>query len=137
MTNRVCTIKEIYNCATITSDEPLFPLQVWYNRMIEKTVDELDASDVLKMLRQNIFVDLAMKTAMHMLQEDVFSGELYDGEVLEKLSEINSEFLKPYADELKTVVHNASQACQAHVWGYDGEESEFRDILSKLSVKLL
>ena len=106
-------------------------------KTIEKTIEELDASDVLKMLRQNIFVDLAMKTAMHMLREDVFSGEFYDGEILEKLSEVNSEVLRPFADELKTVVSNALEACRVHVWGYDGEELEFIDNLSKLSEKLM
>ena len=64
MTNKTRKIRELYNCTAVASDKSLYPLQVWYNRLIEKTVDELDASDVLKMLRQTLFVDLAMTTAI-------------------------------------------------------------------------
>ena len=31
-------IKEIYNCMSIASNEELYPLQKWYNQLIEKTI---------------------------------------------------------------------------------------------------
>ena len=31
-------IKEIYNCISISSNEELYPLQKWYNQLIEKTI---------------------------------------------------------------------------------------------------
>ena len=34
-------IKEIYNCISISSNEELYPLQKWYNQLIEKTIAEI------------------------------------------------------------------------------------------------
>lgn len=45
-------IKEIYKCKYIVSDEALYPLQKWYNQLIDKTVCEITIADVLRMLRQ-------------------------------------------------------------------------------------
>lgn len=51
-------IKEIYNCVAIVSNEELYPLQKWYNQLIEKTIDEITIADVLKMIRQKEFTNL-------------------------------------------------------------------------------
>ncbi|SFK77647.1 hypothetical protein SAMN05216390_103210 [Lachnospiraceae bacterium KH1T2] len=48
-------IKEIYDCTSIKKDE-LFPLEIWYNKLIEKEYAEINLVDVLKMLRQEVFV---------------------------------------------------------------------------------
>lgn len=45
-------IKEIYNCMSIASNEELYPLQKWYNQLIEKTIVEITVADVLRMIRQ-------------------------------------------------------------------------------------
>ncbi len=131
------TIKEIYRCSAITSDEQLFPLQKWYNRLIEKTTDDIDVTDILRMLRQKVFVDLAIPTAIKLLQKDVYAGELYEGEVLEKLSEIENTLLIPFADELRDIVRCAIENCATHEWAYDGEDLEFKVILERLSEKIV
>ena len=41
-------IKEIYNCISITSNEELYPLQKWYNQLIEKTIAEIENIDLLE-----------------------------------------------------------------------------------------
>ena len=46
------TLKEMYGCKYINSEEELFPLQKWYNMLNDKKVEELSISDVLKMIRQ-------------------------------------------------------------------------------------
>ena len=46
-------IKDIYNCVTIISDEELYPLQKWYNQLIDKTISEITVADVLRMICQN------------------------------------------------------------------------------------
>ena len=58
-------IKEIYNCVAIVSNEELYPLQKWYNQLIEKTIDEITIADVLKMIRQKEFTNLAMSKAIY------------------------------------------------------------------------
>ena len=92
-------IKEIYNCISISSNEELYPLQKWYNQLIEKTIAEITVEDVLRMIRQKEFTNLAVSKAINFLKEDVFVGELYEGELLEKVSEMDSSFLISYADD--------------------------------------
>ena len=44
-------IKEIYNGTSIVSNEELYPLQKWYNQLIEKTIAEITVADVLRMIK--------------------------------------------------------------------------------------
>ena len=129
-------IKEIYDCVAIISDEELCPLQKWYNRLIDKIPSEISVADVLKMIRQKELINLAMSKAINFLQDDVFIGEAYDGEMLEKISEMDSSFLMSYADDLRNIIKNASEKSVIHEWLYDGEEDEFKNIVSIIAKKL-
>lgn len=130
-------IKEIYNCISISSNEELYPLQKWYNQLIEKTIAEITVADVLRMVRQKEFTNLAMSKAISFLQEDVFAGESYEGELLEKVSEMDSSFLISYADDLKNIINNALVKSETRDWTYDGEEEEFKDMIDALSTKVM
>ena len=130
-------IKEIYNCISIVSNEELYPMQKWYNQLIEKTIAEITVADVLRMVRQKEFTNLAMSKAISFLQEDVFAGESYEGELLEKVSEMDSSFLISYADDLKNIINNALVKSKTRDWTYDGEEEEFKDMIDTLSKKVM
>lgn len=129
-------IKEIYDCVAIISDEELYPLQKWYNQLIDKIPSEISVADVLRMIRQKELINLAMSKAINFLQDDVFIGEAYDGEMLEKISEMDSSFLMSYADDLRNIIKNASEKSVIHEWLYDGEEDEFKNIVSIIAKKL-
>ena len=126
-------IKEIYNCISISSNEELYPLQKWYNQLIEKTIAEITVEDVLRMIRQKEFTNLAVSKAINFLKEDVFVGELYEGELLEK----DSSFLISYADDLKNIIKNALVKSETRDWIYAGEEEEFKDMIDTLSKKIM
>lgn len=130
-------IKEIYDCVAIISDEELYPLQKWYNQLIDKTIPEVTVADVLRMIRQKQFINLAMSKAIKFLQDNVFIGEAYEGEMLEKISEMDSSFLISYADDLKEIIKTALEKSVIHEWSYDGEEDEFKEILSVIILKLI
>lgn len=104
-------IKELYGCEYECSKEELYPLQKWYNRLIDKSIQEITPEDAAKMLRQEIFPDLAMTKAIEFLQEDPFAGELQD------------------------VLSDVPQKMAAHEWLYDGEEGEFREIVDAVACK--
>ena len=129
-------IKEIYDCVAIISDEELCPLQKWYNQLIDKIPSEISVADVLRMIRQKELINLAMSKAINFLQDDVFIGEAYDGEMLEKISEMDSSFLMSYADDLRNIIKNASEKSVIHECLYDGEEDEFKNIVSIIAKKL-
>ncbi len=130
-------IKEIYDCVAIISDEELYPLQKWYNQLIDKTPSEITVADVLRMIRQKQFINLAMLKAINFLQDDVFIGETYDGEMLKKISGMDSSFLKSYADDLHRIIKNALDESVMHEWSYDGEDDEFKNIVSVIGKKLI
>ena len=127
----------IYNCISISSNEELYPLQKWYNQLIEKTIAEITVEDVLRMIRQKEFTNLAVSKAINFLKEDVFVGELYEGELLEKVSEMDSSFLISYADDLKNIIKNALVKSETRDWIYAGEEEEFKDMIDTLSKKIM
>lgn len=129
-------IREMYDCVTIVSDEELYPLQKWYNQLIDKSIDEITVEDILKMMRQKQFIDLALSRAINYLKENVFAGELYDGEILEKISEIDNSFLKFYVYDLKDITEHAFKKSVTHKWSYCGEKEEFIEIANKISRKL-
>ena len=130
-------VKEMYNCVPIVSDEELYPLQKWYNQLIDKTIHEITVADVLRMIRQKQFINLAMAKAIEFLQENVFVGEAYDGEIFEKISELDSSFLIFYADDLKDIIKSALEKSVIHKWSYDGEEEEFKEIVNIIEKKLI
>ena len=134
---KIRKIKEIYNCISISSNEELYPLQKWYNQLIEKTIAEITVEDVLRMIRQKEFTNLAVSKAINFLKEDVFVGELYEGELLEKVSEMDSSFLISYADDLKNIIKNALVKSETRDWIYAGEEEEFKDMIDTLSKKIM
>jgi hypothetical protein len=86
--------------------------------------------------QENVFANLAMGKALELLQQSVFTGELYEGELLEKISELDTAFLRSYADELKSVLGNYMEKCIVHTWSYDGEEEEFKEMVNSLLAKL-
>ena len=137
MMKDVRKIKELYNCKYIVSNEKLYPLQEWYNKLIDKTIDEVTIADVLRMLRQKEFIELAMEKAMGFLQNNVFAGETYDGELLEKISEMNITFLTTYSDILESILNDALNKSETHEWSYEGEKEEFNKILNSISKKIM
>ena len=45
-------IKDLFKCEYIVSDGELYPLQKWYNQLIDKTISEVTVADVIRMMRQ-------------------------------------------------------------------------------------
>jgi hypothetical protein len=77
-----------------------------------------------------------MQRAIELLQDDVFIGEMYDRELLEKISELDSSFLLSYADVLHNITKTALDKGLIHEWLYDGEEEEFKKIVSVIAEKV-
>ncbi|MCG7409113.1 contact-dependent growth inhibition system immunity protein [Paenibacillus sp. ACRRX] len=56
------TIKDIYllnqQKQTVETE---YALDNWYNRLIDKTEEEVDLTDVCRMILQNVFIEIAIK----------------------------------------------------------------------------
>lgn len=129
-------IKDIYTCNYIEADGEMYPLQKWYNRLLDKRISELEVSDILRMIRQNEFMDIAISKAVSFLKENPFVGDMYEGELLEKLSNVNTDSLTDYIDEIKSILSNALIKNQDYEWLDDEERKEFAEIITKFSDKV-
>lgn len=86
------TIGYIHKCKPIQDAQ--YSLQIWYNNLLKKREDELTTFDVIRMLRQKKFVDLAVKKALEFLIYNPFAGDCFAGELLEKLIDIDSTIVQ-------------------------------------------
>ncbi|MBR4084494.1 MAG: hypothetical protein IKK33_09475 [Lachnospiraceae bacterium] len=129
------TIKQQFHLEYDTSEE-LFPLQEWYNELLDKEVGELTVFDVLRMLRQNVLPEVALLSAVKWVLEDIYVGDAYDGQLLEALTRVEDRLLKPYVKVLQELLQEAEVLIEDHDWSYEGEQEEFGEVMKQLSQKL-
>ncbi len=130
------TIKEMFHCKYIVSDKELYPLQKWYNALLDKRLYEITIEDILRMLRQKEFLDIAMTKTIEELQKDLFVGEIFEGELIEKVSEMEQRILKPYSNELKGILKNASDKSDEYEWLDDEEKADFKKAVDVITRKI-
>lgn len=61
------------------------PLDEWFYEMVQKSMDMLTIDDISHMLRQEIYLDIAIPLACQQLLNNPLCGEMYDGQMLELL----------------------------------------------------
>ncbi|HFZ7336388.1 TPA: contact-dependent growth inhibition system immunity protein [Salmonella enterica subsp. salamae serovar 21:z10:z6] len=91
----------------------------WYNRLLDKTADELDEIDISKMIRQDILVDLAIDSAINILKDNPYAGEMYDGDVLNSLNSLvkNERVNIDQLKKLKNIVGEFKGRVSEFEWG--------------------
>lgn len=87
------TVKEIYDL-DYDKNETKSGLINWYNNLLNKIPAEINATDVSKMIRQNILRDFALEGLVHLLVENPFDGEMYDGDLLNLLNSFDKQEIK-------------------------------------------
>ncbi len=130
------TIKELYNCSYIEENGYIYPLQKWYNELIDKYTSEITVVDVLKMIRQRELIDLAILKSIDFLKYNSLAGELYDGELLTKLYTVNNNTLQGYFDEIRDILSKALIQADTHEWLCEDEKVEFKYLISKFTLKI-
>ena len=126
-------IKDIYNCKTLSGDDPLV---IWHNEIIEKRPDELSVLDVARCVRQKLFLEVAYEKLLKFLLQDPYAGDLYAGELLEKASEVDKEYIKKHRDEITEIVNLADEFAKAHEWESIDDKLEYISELDNLKGKL-
>ena len=128
------TIKQIYN---LEYDDSEFNsgLIKWYNRLLDKTIIELDEIDVSKMIRQKILKDLAIGRAIEIFEENPVVGEMYEGDVLELLNLLieNGEVTTEQLLKIVTIVNCLKNKPLDYEWGDNEAKNLFMKNLDKIS----
>lgn len=123
-------IKDIYN----VTEEPEIDdtLVKWYNKVINKRPSEVSVGDIARMVRQKRFYEVALERGTQELMNDPFAGELFIGELLEKILMLDKTALKSQKKELETIYKTAIKNIDSVAWGYPEEKDEYREVLEKL-----
>ena len=91
-------LKEIYD---LTYDSSGFNsgLINWYNKLIDKTYDQLTVTDVSRMIRQDVLKTVAIKRAIELFLNNPYEGEYSDGELLNVLTSLNTNLINSIIKE--------------------------------------
>lgn len=108
------------------------PLDKWFHEMVQKSIDELTTGDVTRMLRQEVYLDIAIPIAWKNIINNPFDGELYDGETLEMLIRVFKNNPEKIDNNLYSVFKK--ELCQKYnkyEWGSEYEKEEYDKLLVK------
>ena len=110
------------------------PLDQWFYEMVQKSTDELTPKDISRMLRQEIYLDLAMPCAWGELMEDPFCGEMYEGQMLELLAKALADH--PQEKNIKAfrkLENKIKESLEGHEWNCNREKEEFTEVFKNFS----
>jgi len=101
----------------------------WYNRLIDKTITELNVKDVSKMIRQDILREVAVKKAIDLFLNDPYDGEYEDGDLLNllvslELNEIHEIAIEKLKHQLKSLQLTYEFICKGVQFQYLIVENE-------------
>lgn len=88
------------------------------------------------MLRQKEFIDMSVLKAIDYLKENPFAGDMYAGELLEKLSETDTDSLTAYIGDIKIILSLAKEKNSEYEWLSDEERTEFAELINAFSKSL-
>ena len=130
------TLREIYEYDLIEDDGIDYTVDEWFNTIMEKTKDQLDVTDVSRMLRQRICSRVAIKRAIEMLNDDPFIGEMFEGQLMCNLYMGKEKYLKLFYHQMMPVLEKAALMAKSHEWRSDEEKNEYMDIVAKFAKKI-
>lgn len=120
------TIGELYG---LQYDDQPYGLPIWYNKLIDKTIDQIDLRDVFSMISNKILLELAIAKAIEFFVKNPFDGEAYSGQLLELFVNNSDMFYNSksskLAEMLKIIDKMDIEAAQSKDWwGYDFDFDE-------------
>lgn len=125
-------IKDIYDDIVEIKGDSLAPLELWYNKLINKKIDDISIGDISRMLRQKVFLSLALSKAMDMLIKDPMDGELYDGELLKQVvNALKNNSIAIDDLQAETFIKTAHEAIKIFDWEEEEYKIEYESLLKE------
>lgn len=130
--NRANTLKSTYALEYYRGDFQSGLIK-WYNKLIDKTVDDLNVTDVAKMIRQNILRDVAIDRAIELFLIEPFDGEMQDGDLLALLVSCGPDIKKGYRVlALDSMIKKLDSEIKDFDWDHEDSRTRFEKNLSEL-----
>lgn len=117
-------------------------LPVWYNNVRKKRLLDLSDDDLIRFVRQNLFVDYIVFEGVYRLWNNPVMGSLYDGEFIAIISKLDKSFWKgnPTLKQKVLVFINSIKEreidLQKFEWFSEEDEQDFWKNISLLEKKI-
>ena len=109
------------------------PLDIWFNALVQKERSQLKLSDISRMLRQDIYIDLALPLAWDRLVDDPLAGEMYEGQLLELVeSALKKNVGQRDKQRYLLLKSKASEVVEHYPWQDASDQENYKKILSGL-----
>ncbi len=128
-------IRDIYQLPQGAAQED-YALDEWYNTLINKDITEIDIIDVCRMIKQNIFIEIAIDKAIGFLKLNPLEGDVYDGHLLEVLYSVDMEKITEQKEPLKEVLMDVKENVEMDNFMSDEDFNKYKDLVEKFLTKI-
>ena len=121
-------IKDMYNddfCMSKIINDNRVPMNEWYEELINKTYNQLNLADVTRMIIQKIYLQLAVEKAINYIEENIFCGHRYEGELLELLSQLDKSYINMHIGIIMELLTKALNDNKTYDWISKDERNDF------------
>ncbi|TCV90999.1 contact-dependent growth inhibition system immunity protein [Biostraticola tofi] len=95
--------KLIGNINVIKDQKKQSPLELWFEGVIDISIEDLSVEDLCRAVRQRLCVDQLMPRILKVLTEDPLAGEYYDGELISALVQIEVKDLMEHKNTFNQI----------------------------------
>ena len=128
-------INEMYNCEPLSDyDYSTSSLAQWYNEIIKKDITQITSFDVIRMLRQKVFIEVAVEKAIDYLNENPFEGDFFEGELLKLLLSMEKKYIDEKKEDILLIINNAKKRIENHQWLFEDDKKKFNTLISSFDI---
>ena len=127
------TFKELYDWDYIQNPETSLLKHV--NKILAKTPNELNVDDICLLIRQEMFLDIAVPKAIDLIKKNPSIGDNYHFSLLKNLSCMDSSLL-PFKAKLLDLIIFLEHNPRAIIFEEDYEKERFLESLKRLKAKV-
>ena len=90
--------------------------------------------EIARMLRQGVYLDIAVPCAWNELLNDPFCGEMYEGELLTSLTRVLADHPQERRLSLyKAFIGEVERQIEIYEWADDGDRAEFEKYVAEIT----
>ena len=113
-----------------------YALDEWFNALINKKITNLNINDLCRMIKQDIFIEVAIDRAFEFLKLNPLEGDVYDGQLLEVLFSVDVEKTSEHKERLKEILMDVKGNVEIENFISAEDFNEFKKLVEKFLTKI-
>ena len=113
-----------------------YALDEWFNALINKKITNLNINDLCRMIKQDIFIEVAIDRAFEFLKLNPLEGDVYDGQLLEVLFSVDVEKTSEHKERLKEILMDVKGNVEIDNFISAEDFNEFKKLVEKFLTKI-